>query len=47
MLTDILANRYAERVIWRWVGEHDRILLVQGIRMVAEQLFPPSKDGKT
>ncbi|MDB5869320.1 MAG: hypothetical protein JWP96_1652, partial [Polaromonas sp.] len=40
MLTDIFAYRYAGRPIWNGFSENDRILLVQGFRMVSEQLFP-------
>ena len=46
MLTDIFAYRYAERPIWTEFRETDRVLLVQGFRLVAEQLFPAGKDGK-
>ena len=46
MLTDIFAYRYADRPIWTEFRETDRILLVQGFRLVAEQLFPAGKDGK-
>lgn len=44
MLTDIFAYRYADRPIWTEFRETDRILLVQGFRMVSEQLFPPTAD---
>ena len=46
MLTDIFASRYENRPIWTEFREADRMLLVQGFRVVAEQLFPPNKDGK-
>ena len=46
MLTDIFAYRYADRPIWNEFRESDRILLVQGFRMVSEQLFPAGKEGK-
>ena len=45
MLTDIFAIRYADRPIWSEFREADRVLLVQGFRMVAEQLFPPNGKG--
>lgn len=40
MLTDIFAYRYLERPIWDSFDENSRRLLVQGFRIVAEQLFP-------
>lgn len=46
MLTDIFAYRYAERQIWKEFREVDRVFLVQGFRMVSEQLFPPGADRK-
>lgn len=46
MLTDIFATRYSDRPIWAAVGEPERVLLVQGFRLVAEQLMPYWKDGK-
>lgn len=46
MLTDIFAYRYADRPIWNDFREADRILLVQGFRMVSEHLFPAGADGK-
>lgn len=45
MLTDIFAYRYADRPIWNEFREVDRVLLVQGFRMVSEQLFPADKNG--
>ena len=44
MLTDIFAYRYADRPIWTEFREADRILLVQGFQLVAEQLFLTTKD---
>lgn len=40
MLTDIFAERYANVQIWRSFEENERRLLVQGFRIVSEQLFP-------
>lgn len=40
MLTDIFAYRYLENPIWDNFDENGRRLLVQGFRIVAEQLFP-------
>lgn len=40
MLTDIFAYRYLENPIWDSFDENARRLLVQGFRIVAEQLFP-------
>jgi len=40
MLTDIFAYRYLENPIWDNFRENARRLLVQGFRIVAEQLFP-------
>lgn len=47
MLTDIFACRYEETPIWRTFDESARRLLVQGFRIVGEQLFPYYySDGK-
>lgn len=47
MLTDIFAYRYLEKPIWDNFDENARRLLVQGFRIVAEQLFPYyDADGK-
>ena len=40
MLTDIFAYRYLETPIWNTFDENSRRLLVQGFRIVSEQLFP-------
>ncbi|WP_417684975.1 AbiJ-NTD4 domain-containing protein [Pseudidiomarina gelatinasegens] len=40
MLTDIFAYRYLDSPIWDSFDENARRLLVQGFRIVAEQLFP-------
>ncbi|GAA0656566.1 AbiJ-NTD4 domain-containing protein [Rheinheimera tangshanensis] len=40
MLTDIFAHRYLENPIWDNFDENARRLLVQGFRIVSEQLFP-------
>lgn len=40
MLTDIFAHRYIETSIWNTFDENSRRLLVQGFRIVSEQLFP-------
>jgi hypothetical protein len=45
MLTDIFAYRYADRPIWNEYRDTDSALLMQGYRMVSEQLFQPGKDG--
>ncbi|QTP59202.1 hypothetical protein HNO53_11075 [Billgrantia antri] len=47
MLNDIFAYRYLENPIWENFDENARRLLVQGFRIVAEQLFPYyDADGK-
>ncbi len=46
MLTDIFAERYLSVPIWEEFGENERRLLVQGFRIVNEQLFPYWIDGK-
>jgi hypothetical protein len=46
MLTDIFADRYASIPMWDSFGEADRRFLVQGFRIVSEQLFPYWIDGK-
>lgn len=47
MLTDIFAERYATVPLWQSFGEGERRLLVQGFRIVGEQLFPYwTHDGK-
>jgi len=46
MLTDIFANRYAERPMWSSFGGVERTLLVQCFRNVAEQVMPYWHDGK-
>ena len=46
MLTDIFAYRYADRPIWNEFRGTDRVLLLQGFRIVSEQLFPAGKNGK-
>lgn len=40
MLTDIFAYRYLEMPIWDKFDENARRLLVQGFRIISEQLFP-------
>ena len=40
MLTDIFAYRYASVRLWEEVEEETRRLLVQGFRIVSEQLYP-------
>lgn len=40
MLTDIFAYRYLDKPIWDNFDENARRLLVQGFRIVSEQLFP-------
>lgn len=46
MLTDIFADRYSSRTLWESVGESESRLLVQGIRIVSEQLIPYWHEGK-
>jgi hypothetical protein len=46
MLTDIFAHRYLEIPIWDNFDENARRLLVQGFRIVSEQLFPYYSGGK-
>lgn len=47
MLTDIFADRYANRLLWPQFTEVDARLLNQCFRIVAEQLFPYwTADGK-
>lgn len=45
MLTDIFAYRYLEKPIWDNFDENARRLLVQGFRIVSEQLFPCHDDN--
>ncbi len=40
MLTDIFARRYQDVTLWKDFDEAARRLLVQGFRIVSEQLFP-------
>ena len=40
MLTDIFAYRYADVPLWENVEERTRRLLVQGFRIVSEELYP-------
>jgi len=46
MLTDIFANRYIATPMWESFGEPERRFIVQGFRIVSEQLFPYWYDGK-
>ena len=46
MLTDIFADRYLSIPMWDSFGEADRRFIVQGFRMVREQLYPYWVDGK-
>jgi hypothetical protein len=46
MLTDIFADRYANRILWPEYTEVEAKLLNQCYRIVAEQLFPYWIDGK-
>ena len=46
MLTDIFARRYQDVPIWNDFDEAARRLLVQGFRIVSEQLFPYYEDNK-
>jgi AbiJ-like protein len=47
MLTDIFANRYADVAIWFNFGEPERRLLVQGFRILSEQVCPFYEGGRT
>ena len=47
MLTDIFIARYRGTLLWQSFGEAERRLLVQGFRIVSEQLFPHSTSGST
>ena len=40
MLTDIFLNRYAGVTLWETFEEKDRCFLVQGFRIISEQLYP-------
>ncbi len=46
MLTDIFADRYESVQMWKTFGEPERRFLVQGFRIVSEQLFPYWVGGK-
>jgi hypothetical protein len=46
MLTDIFANRYANRALWQTCSAPELRLLVQSYRNIAEQVLPCWKDGK-
>lgn len=46
MLTDIFAYRYKDINVWPKMDEPERRLLVQGFRIISEQLFPYWRDGK-
>jgi hypothetical protein len=46
MLIDIFLNRYEKRTLWSSYTAIEEKLLVQGYRLVAEQLFPYWIDGK-
>ena len=46
MLTDIFADRYISVEMWDAFREVDKRFLVQGYRMVSEQLYPYWVDGK-
>ena len=46
MLTDIFARRYQDVPLWENFDESARRLLVQGFRIVSEQLFPYYEKGK-
>ena len=46
MLTDIFAYRYADVPMWDAFTERDRRFIVQSFRIIAEQLFPPTVNGK-
>jgi hypothetical protein len=46
MLTDIFADRYLGIPMWDALSEVEERFLVQGFRIVIEQLFPYYRDGK-
>lgn len=46
MLTDIFANRYVSIPMWETFGEDEQRFLVQGFRIVIEQLYPYWVGGK-
>jgi hypothetical protein len=46
MLMDIFSDRYLSLPMWESFGETDRRFLVQGFRMVSEQLYPYWVEGK-
>lgn len=46
MLTDIFADRYAKRILWKQFTEAEAKLLVQCFRIISEQLIPYGIDGK-
>jgi len=46
MLTDIFADRYSTVELWSEFGEPERRLLVQGFRILSEQIRPYYWDGK-
>jgi hypothetical protein len=46
MLTDIFADRYANTKIWNDFGEPQRRLIVQGFRILTDQLRPYYVNGK-
>lgn len=46
MLTDIFADRYISIPMWEKFGEVERRFLVQGFRIVIEQLYPYWVGGK-
>lgn len=46
MLTDIFADRYLSVQMWDSFDEQERRFLVQGYRMIVEQLFPYWVNGK-
>jgi AbiJ N-terminal domain 4 len=46
MLTDIFANRYANVPIWPRFGESERRLVLQGFRLLSEQICPYYEQGR-
>ncbi len=46
MLTDIFAHRYRDVPLWKAFDENARRLLVQGFRIVSEQLFSYNNTGE-
>ncbi|WP_415717467.1 AbiJ-NTD4 domain-containing protein [Maridesulfovibrio sp.] len=46
MLNDIFSNRYSSVLLWDEFTENDRKILVQGFKIISEQLFPYWINGR-